>query len=411
MSLIRVHTFKNDSDLDCHWSSSLEVGTRVISASIAGLRNWSRELRKQLSLFVNDFKDQNKIDIKNGVGIGLSREHLKKLAQLGNKLYQVLCSDMKGPMTPELMRVWLDHTRKEMLTKGDSCHINFMVPDRVHIPWGLVYDADPDSLNIDDTTPPQIDEYGDFWGIKFNTSSVHSTIRARINPDRLPGETFYLLPAINEMAYTKAYSVLSTVERSFADIFWLETNQPLSSGHQLKEAWKKLSNENGILYFYCHADGSTIELSDTESLSAEELLIVLLRKRSPSVNLAFFNGCATATGPDRQSGEERGFMEIMNQLGFRGYIGTEAKIPDVFALRFGFDFLFYFLHGNGCLLDAMNHLRRKHWPLSLLYTINCDPLVALSRMSVPVFPDKLSDENFSLDRVGSNLLQLNAKAL
>jgi hypothetical protein len=59
----------------------------------------------------------------------------------------------------------------------------------------------------------------------------------------------------------------------------------------------------------------------------------------------------------------------------------------------------------------MNHLRRKHWPLSLLYTINCDPLVAISRTSVPVFPDRLSDDNFSLDRIGSNLLQLNVRAL
>ena len=124
-----------------------------------------------------------------------------------------------------------------------------MVPDRVHIPWGLVYDADPDSLNMDDTKPPQIDEYGDFWGIKFNTSSVHSTIRAPINPDRLPGETFYLLPAINEVAYTKAYSVLSTVERSFADTFSLRLINRASSGHQLERSLEEVQQREWHLIF------------------------------------------------------------------------------------------------------------------------------------------------------------------
>lgn len=405
--LIKVEIIVNDNELDCHWSLGMEVGAYLISANLAGVKYWSSKVRECLNQFVSDYKTPEAIDVKERKGIRLYREHLQQLATAGNALYRALCDDSKHTTTPEEMRDWLRATRRRLADRGDSCFITFMVPDNVHVPWGLIYDADPAKLSMDDTELPTMEEYEDFWCIKFGASSVHSTIPLQAIPGTLPGESFQLLSAINQSVYGRAYSVMPGVEQAFVETFWGETNiQGVFSEHQLREAWSQINRENGILYFYCHANGTTIELSETEPLSAEELHVVLLRaKRSPSVNLAFFNGCNTAIGPDKQTGENgRSFMEIIKALEFRGYIGTEAKIPDVFALRFGFDFLFYFLNGNGCLLEAMGYLRRKHWPLSLVYTINCDPLIALSRKGVLAFPDRLSDDNFSTDRIGSNLL-------
>ena len=62
--------------------------------------------------------------------------------------------------------------------------------------------------------------------------------------------------------------------------------------------------------------------------------------------LVFVNGCCTATGH-----ADGGFLEATGMQGFYGFIGTEANVPDVFALRFGLDFFTAcFVAGSQCTL-------------------------------------------------------------
>lgn len=399
--LVKVKVLPNDPELTLEWASVSEAGVPLIYA--VGL-NWVEQraeiIRKQLNLFIIDFTNGN-ISFRERRGFRRCREHLQKLAKYGSTMYLALTEDARGepPWSQERMNEWL-------ADRGEDVTVSFAVPSNLYIPWGLLYNGDPEKLVVDDTEP-RIEEYEDFWCVKYRASSYHANLPLMAS-SALAGESFRLLSAVNNDVFEKAYEVLPEAEQGTAKWFWGEESKlPVAYDRvKLKEEWQKVSSDSGILYFYCHANGTKIEFSRDETVTAEQLHLDLRRDpRHRCVNLAFFNGCNTVVGPDVKSGDTgQSFAEILRMLRFRGHVGTEAKIPDVFALRFGFDFLFYFLHGKGSLLDAMSSLRRKHWPISLVYSIHCDPLVSIARQAPPEFPEQFSEENFSLDRVGSNLL-------
>ena len=96
------------------------------------------------------------------------------------------------------------------------------------------------------------------------------------------------------------------------------------------------------------------------------------------------NGCQTAIGAPNKAFDD-GFMEVTGQLGFCGFIGTEAKIPDLFAMRFAADFFFHLLYDEMTVGEIMDKLRRDHWPLGLVYSSCCHPLFRIRRAtSAPV---------------------------
>src|SRR5262249_20866559 len=80
------------------------------------------------------------------------------------------------------------------------------------------------------------------------------------------------------------------------------------------------------------------------------------------------NGCFTAASEADES-----FLIAIGQPGFFGFIGTEAAIPDDFALRFGQEFVRRFCDSGNPLFHVMDELWREHWPLGLLYSIYCSP--------------------------------------
>jgi hypothetical protein len=396
--LIKVKAIADGENLKCAWEPDGAFGGINITASMSGLKKWSESIRDRLNEFVMDYVGGH-IDFNAPTGRQNCKVHLKELAKFGNNLYKILTDDLDHSQSPTTMKAWLGKF-------GDDCQINFLVPDGIHIPWGLIYSDDPDGLDTGEEGEPRIEDYGNFWGIKHSASSVYSTLPPPSDPtNRIASDSFSLLPTLNKGVFDTAYDCLDAVEQGIVDGFWKQTCVPVYNGDELSVAWQRLSKGSGILYFYCHANETSLELSKTEVLTAEDLRIALDEVPGlTSVNLAFFNGCSTAIGPQRQREYGRSFMGILKHLNFRGYIGTEAKVPDVFALRFGFDFLLNFLHGDRSLSDTMSHLRVKHWPLSLVYTMHCDPLVEISRSTAPGHPDRLSDDNFSLGQVGSDTL-------
>ena len=93
-------------------------------------------------------------------------------------------------------------------------------------------------------------------------------------------------------------------------------------------------------------------------------------------------------------------MEATARTGYCGFIGTEAKIPDVFALRFANAFLTRLIYSGKKAITVMNELRGDFWPLSLAYNLSCQPdfrFVPKEEDSIPALP--LPD--FSRDPIGS----------
>jgi hypothetical protein len=113
--------------------------------------------------------------------------------------------------------------------------------------------------------------------------------------------------------------------------------------------------------------------------------------------LVFLNGCHTAIG----SAKEGGFLQATAYGGFCGFVGTEAEVPDVFALRFANAFLSQLLYTGSRAIDAMNKTRRDYWPLSLVYNLSCHPDFRFNPRGVTP-PDLLPPPDFSKDAIGSD---------
>jgi hypothetical protein len=167
----------------------------------------------------------------------------------------------------------------------------------------------------------------------------------------------------------------------------------------LFQSWNTHSDLD-MLFFYCHANETSIAFStnDNDMLTIDEINRFQQKQEQLTWTsgrtgcLFFMNGCATAVGS-----ADGGFLEVTGRKSASGFIGTEAEIPDLFALRFGLAFLYHFLVEGLPVIDVMSVLRREHWPLSLLYTTYCSP-------GLRVEPRKglsVSFKNFSEKRLGT----------
>jgi hypothetical protein len=81
----------------------------------------------------------------------------------------------------------------------------------------------------------------------------------------------------------------------------------------------------------------------------------------------FLAGCRTAANDDLLPD----FVRATTLSGFAGFIGTEVMVPDLFTLRFVIRFLDEFHRSGQTVADTMLVLRRKHWPLSLVFSLCC----------------------------------------
>lgn len=100
--------------------------------------------------------------------------------------------------------------------------------------------------------------------------------------------------------------------------------------------------------------------------------------------LIFFNACGSAViNPTSLSS----FPGVFLDNGFRGFIGTEAHIPDKFAAEFSKQFYTYLLEGKSlglALQMAKWRLLRLHNnPLGLLYTAYANPDIHVSTPKLP----------------------------
>ena len=113
--------------------------------------------------------------------------------------------------------------------------------------------------------------------------------------------------------------------------------------------------------------------------------------------MVFLNGCHTAI----ESAKDGGFLQATASGGFCGFVGTEAEVPDVFALRFANAFISQLLYTGSRAIDVMNKTRRDFWPLSLVYNLSCHPDFQFNPQGV-ASPDLLPAPDFSKDVIGSN---------
>jgi hypothetical protein len=334
--------------------------------------------------------------VANSMAIGVSAVGpiLEQLASEGRDLHDALFLDSgQSEQNPKEVR--------SHLSRFPQAKITVSVDQTVYIPWGLVYDGDSARLTRD-MEGDDAHRYRDFWCIKHDLSTIYR----RITPDRvqtrIPASSLRILPVMNRRAFEVARDELTVTEEKALLSWFTERFSPVYSSDEFWSNWKSNADNIALLYFHCHANGTSLALGTTDLLESHQLNLGFarteLRKREWSCFL-FLNGCSTATGdPDGA------FLEAAGETGMCGFIGTEAEVPDVFALRFSLDFLSNFLRGDHPLRAIMSGLRQRHFPLSLLYSVYTYPLLqiapdveALSSIQLPV-------ANFSHGKLGSRTI-------
>jgi hypothetical protein len=315
----------------------------------------SQDIRKSLTELVVDAKDN-----KGRLGARLLRE----VAQNGNRLHQALFRAVEGR----------DHAKDvedELAGRSGSDRITFHNEDLIHVPWGLVYDG---SANVLPTDGPvrDVGSYVDFWCLKHWVTTTYIRVEPRGLSTPSAVHAFRLLPVLNKSVFERVLMHLSEPELRVLKAL-KGFQQPIYSSDNFFDDWAKHGEDVGLLYFYCHADGTRLSLGSDDLIPVERLGEELARKaRGPArpVCLVFLNGCATAVGADAG-----GFLEATGGRGLCGFIGTETRVPDLFAKRFALAFFHQFFIKGKPIYEALDTLRRKHWPLGLLYGVYCYPLL------------------------------------
>ena len=355
----------------------------------------SAEVRKSLRRFVGQCMDS-----RSG-GVARSGAHLKDLAQHGNNLYWALFDNVSGQPEPA------QYVRDLVSQAAGSYRMNVSVDDRTYIPWGLVYDGDPTRLSGD---PGDVDigHYADFWCLKYLVSCTYTSARVRALAAPKSVSIFKLISALHKDAFTSAESLLAPGEPETQVLGWL---RELFSGTkafdsvytkgELFDSWGT-NAELDMLFFYCHANPTSVAFSGTELLEMTEIndfkrrLALQRGQKSPSSACLFFmNGCSTAVGDPGG-----GFLEVSGRHGSCGFIGTETEVPDLYAFRFGLGFLYHFLKEGRPVYEVMDKMRRQHWPLSLVYSTYCSPVLRVAPPTAPAAP-QVDFGNFSDKRLGT----------
>lgn len=157
------------------------------------------------------------------------------------------------------------------------------------------------------------------------------------------------------------------------------------SPDEVLAALKDASNEDKLIYFYCHAEASgPDEDPDNSALIMGNQLVksqytllgqLTLKAKAPmrAQPLVFLNACESASLSPRFYD---GFVPYFLGRGARGIIGTEAQTPALFAIHWANGFVDRLLDGapvGQTMLDLRRHFLDVHNnPLGLLYAMYCD---------------------------------------
>lgn len=355
---VSPHVSEGEDLLKIIWNYPPDPPVAPYFVSVKTLREKGENARNALQRLVNQAMKEN--------SSGYVKE-LHELAIAGHELYEALFHEIKGSKASRI-KAWLDRERANQQHKDLQFQITFVLETLLHIPWGLIYDGFIDDFTR--TADKDFTEHKEnFWSLRFLVSCVYR----RIQPQFLNhNDGKDVLLVINKPVFDNAVPQLvlpqDEVLRWLGDTF----GSPLTSSDDFFERWKTSGATCRLLFFYCHGSHESLELhtEDRITLTDFQLRTSLPDAAPQSTCLVFLNGCSTAAGSDKGT-----FLTVTSEGLFCGFVGTETKVPDIFALRFGLAFLYYFLHEGWPILKTMDHLRRRHWPLGLVYSSFCSPLL------------------------------------
>ncbi|MCG8353319.1 MAG: CHAT domain-containing protein [Chloroflexales bacterium] len=294
----------------------------------------------------------------------LARKVAVPLADAGEQIWRMLFA---GPRTPAELRQFAADLRN--LPAGSSVQVVLDSQQWV-MPWALLYDK-PGPINAATL------DWSGFWGYRY--------VLDTLPPGRYPA------PEITDAPPT--LQILLNDDRTLepfttAQVQWIQTEL---SGAPATIVWgdaaaqQALTQEGtaNLLYCYCHGDrmsgaeraGALASESRLSFSQGRSLRLADLR-RLPAARLGgrplvFLNACEGAT---QEAFFYDGFMPFfIEELGARGFIGAEVKVPQLLAHDFALKFLHAFATGQpvGQILWVLRrqYLEQHHNILAFSYSL------------------------------------------
>jgi hypothetical protein len=322
---------------------------------------------------------------------------LKNLARRGAELYEALLTPANASAVhpSEIVEYYKQ--------SPEPYRLRFCVSNSVFVPWGLVYPEDPEALP-DDLEAISAKTYSAFWCMSRELATVYE----RLPPDAIGvgqnASSLTTVCVVHPDALDAAReSITGASETALAEWFLDKHGRKIVTARDFKKHWRDAGSNTGLLYFYCHANASTLALGDDESVEASELLVTFGKAHRPkgrSGCLVVMNGCSTAVGDAASD-----FLASTSQPGMCGFLGTETDIPDVFALRFSLALLDLLFREGLTLGEAMQRLYTAHFPMSLLYGLYAHPGFRMPQPQAQGFMPVGETDNFSFDQLGTGKLE------
>lgn len=386
MKTIRVDVkVQNERELKVVWNDesawqSYTIDRKAVEAA-------SREIRKVLQELVAEAFAKR---------LAASGAKLKELAGRGAKLYHALFASMDNQDLADRIRAHYED--------AEPFRLRFSVAPAVYAPWGLVYPATADEVEALPVCPVtnELGPYAKFWCLSRQLATVYDRIEPDVVGRNYDTSTLWMIRVINAKTFETVKKEIKEGSSEIKMLGWLgeRFGDPIVTLKGLERMWREVGSRTGLLYFYCHANATKLSLDDEEKIDSSDLLLMLSGSRRPpktSGCLVVINGCSTAVGDP--SGD---FLAAASQHGLCGFVGTETDIPDVFALRFSLALLDLLFREGLTLSEAMLHMYRTHFPLSLLYGLYAHPDFRMPQEGTPV----VTAPNLSfLDHVGSERLE------
>jgi hypothetical protein len=352
--------------------ASLSITAAELAVKVANARD---EYMK-----VVEYREGNLLPFQNGLDISPTAEAfaLRTMAQAGAFLFSELFTNYAGGadgrMIGETLRGMAADPRNQLDLQ--------IVSERAPLPWPALYVGDAsDGAQLD---------WDLFLGMRHVVERIPFQNGLPSLDCEIPSDQPHLAVSLTLNTAIDQQMRMPVVARQ--QNWWTQTRAARprldvvqrSSRDDVLAALRAPDNADQVFYLYCHAtsrglsdpggpDASFIKLSDgrldLRSLKMNAPVSTQLRG-SP---LVFINACESA---ELSPGFYDGFVPYFMLKGARGVIGTECKIPALFAEAWAGAFFDRLLDGQP-LGETVLELRRtflaeRRNPLGLLYAVHCD---------------------------------------
>lgn len=399
-ALVRVEIDINQSDcrlrieVDGRMERVVCPGGRdVVVDDTIRIRN---ELVQLSEAYAKNTDPVNPLDLKE------SGEFLLKFAQMGARIHELFF----GNPNDEAVKEEVKRCGRVIAQKGRNGHAPRMqiLAEHVPFPWGLVYDGlsygssldatDPSRIRYE-TVPKRVEDVDvlRFWGYRFRIDRTFSGLLRTLSSRSL--KKACVQPCFNPHIDDEQSVKVVARQRDFFERLCspVQARKPVESDADLQTYFQSTAAEPcDLLYFFCHAEcaqsinavffnvarppaaQAAISLEPAKRITIDDMRKLRMKPLEGNP-LVFMNACCSAVG-DRAY-QSLFLTHFVNTWAARGFVGTDWKVPSVFADAFGRLVLDSFLAKGQSIGDAFgratrNVLDRKN-PFPLIYALYVRP--------------------------------------